>query len=631
MQRITPRWAINVSCVAVCEVDKGVSYKKACEKLIVIRNLYPLYEKQHKRALKLDRYLQVARKMKEVADKADEAFVKDSTIAKQTIDRYFEESIASEWFELLDVMLPETDVGSLKGKLPCLKLKIKFKLYGETKEMTKGICVNGEALDNIAKEIFKTMITKTQMKDLIDSYDQLKSTYSRVTQHRSELLNVIKVSDIDEDIDSSSIETLSKRDELFKPLLGNKVNKKEEDLYDRRFRKLAHTEIPQYTVHSYKTSVVMNQKSPWAMLKASKNQARTSTVRNQINGTVPEENDCNTVNTVASKYSHLTNALTDLVEAYEDGKTSFSTARDELVDSLHSLDSKITNEANRTYYTKGELKDMIYWSVRVWKGVEEWVQETTRQFEDHNRNAISLFTEQLDGALSTERIPNAADYIQYLSHVGSSAIRKMDIERAVSVVKKTDSTDQLKSETTDLLKSETTDLLKPETDIKNSAPIKDDLAMKKSKVAKWDKRGKVPIERTKQKKRADVRKRMLPSSSDSNYILKRSQVQKRKKTKETYKKSVIEENDNVIVKKDLSINDLTSNLFDKKDSDDKTSKKSSGLVYRQIDHVQNVAIALSTFLRNKDMTLDEAATRIPALRNEVRALESKVSTCDTPV
>ena len=56
------------------------------------------------------------------------------------------------------------------------------------------------------------------------------------------------------------------------------------------------------------------------------------------------DTDCGTINNVASKYSHLTNALTDLVEAYEDGKTSFGVTRDDLVDSLHILDSKITNE-----------------------------------------------------------------------------------------------------------------------------------------------------------------------------------------------------------------------------------------------------------------------------------------------
>ena len=56
------------------------------------------------------------------------------------------------------------------------------------------------------------------------------------------------------------------------------------------------------------------------------------------------DNDCGTVNNVAMKYSRLTNTLTDLVEAYEDGKTSFAMTRDDLVDSLHTLDSKITNE-----------------------------------------------------------------------------------------------------------------------------------------------------------------------------------------------------------------------------------------------------------------------------------------------
>ena len=54
--------------------------------------------------------------------------------------------------------------------------------------------------------------------------------------------------------------------------------------------------------------------------------------------------DCSTVNGVVGKYSHITTALIDIVEAYMSGKNVFAETKDNLVESLHSLDARITNE-----------------------------------------------------------------------------------------------------------------------------------------------------------------------------------------------------------------------------------------------------------------------------------------------
>lgn len=490
MQRIAPKWAMNVSCIAVCEVEKGISYKKAAEKLSVARNLYPLYQKQKRHSQKLDGFLKVAQKIKDTATKAQAFFLKHSEKAKKVVQRFMRDSIQANWFELQDLSIPEININSLKGKLPCLPTKLKFSLYGNVKEITKETCINGEVLENIGKNIFYTVFPKSELISLTQHFDKVKSFYARIRQRREELVNVIRHDEQDDDMEASKLEEMSKRDEIFNPLV--KQVSKEEDPYDKRFKKLVMQHVPQYTVHSYKTSVVMNQKSPWAVLKR-KQSKRTSLARKQrsvLNTTTPSEGDeCGALNGVAAKYSHITNALADLVEAYNNGKAAFAETRDDLVDSLHALDSKITNEANRTYYTKGELKDMIYWSVRVWKGVEDWVQESTRQFEDHNRNALSQFTEQLNSALTSQHTTTAADYVQRLSHIGSSAMKKMAISPSARIVKKT-----------------------------------------------------------------------FPLQSE--------------------------------------------------------------------DYVQNVALALSGFLTNKDMTLDDATSRIPILRSAVHILESKLPPCE---
>ena len=37
IQILSPKWAVNVSCVAACEVEKGIAFKKSQELLISAR------------------------------------------------------------------------------------------------------------------------------------------------------------------------------------------------------------------------------------------------------------------------------------------------------------------------------------------------------------------------------------------------------------------------------------------------------------------------------------------------------------------------------------------------------------------------------------------------------------------
>lgn len=147
----------------------------------------------------------------------------------------------------------------------------------------------GEVLENIGKNIFYTVFPKSELISLTQHFDKVKSFYARIRQRREELVNVIRHDEQDDDMEASKLEEMSKRDEIFNPLV--KQVSKEEDPYDKRFKKLVMQHVPQYTVHSYKTSVVMNQKSPWAVLKR-KQSKRTSLARKQrsvLNTTTPSE------------------------------------------------------------------------------------------------------------------------------------------------------------------------------------------------------------------------------------------------------------------------------------------------------------------------------------------------------
>ena len=40
-------------------------------------------------------------------------------------------------------MIPEVDIGSLRGRAPCIRMKFKYTLFKETKEITEDTCING--------------------------------------------------------------------------------------------------------------------------------------------------------------------------------------------------------------------------------------------------------------------------------------------------------------------------------------------------------------------------------------------------------------------------------------------------------------------------------------------------------
>ncbi|XP_047123241.1 uncharacterized protein LOC101235783 isoform X2 [Hydra vulgaris] len=491
IQIMSSKWAVNVSCVAACEVEKGIAFKKSQDFLISARNYYPQYEKQKLLQLKLEKFLTMARSIKNISENTRNRFEKESRKANKLVKKH-EENAHTDWFEIHDIFIPEVAVSTLKGKLPCLTFRLRFSLYKEIKEINELVCLNGEFYENVAIAIFETLFTKSDLHSYFQSFDRLRLSHAKVMSHQNSLIKLLQDDSNHNDVHLNFDEVYNatkmyQRSSIF--VFAPINDKKNTDIYEKDFKKLTMTVLPQYFVHSYKTSLVMFQKSPWAIIKTGLNPSSTSTDR--INVTLPQDNDCVTYNSVVMRYSRLTNLLADLVDAYKDGISTYTSTRDNLVDSLHVLDSKITNEANRTYYTKGQLKDMIYWSVRVWKGVEDWVQDSTHQFEDHNKNAIALLTDQLDIAYGSDKTTTAADFIEYLSQVARNALKKLEIEKSLNIEKR-------------------------------------------------------------------------------------------------------------------------------------------NLRLKQEDHIQSIAITLSAFLRNKDISLDEASTRLPSLKSEIRELLLKVPQCDTP-
>ena len=116
-------------------------------------------------------------------------------------------------------------------------------------------------------------------------------SYARVVRHRNDLIKLIQdknkhdvIQLSDEEVFSAA--NISRRNTIsVLQNFGHQV--KDKDLYDNDFKELIMTVLPQYFVHSYKTSLVMSQKSPWALLKNAKlNPSSTSSEHQNI--TLPQ-------------------------------------------------------------------------------------------------------------------------------------------------------------------------------------------------------------------------------------------------------------------------------------------------------------------------------------------------------
>ena len=147
----------------------------------------------------------------------------------------------------------------------------------------------GELFSNLARNIFQTQFPSSEEKTLKENYDKVKSFYARIQQRRHQLIELIQSGEHDDEVEAATFDRLSKRDEVFKPLI-KQTPKQEENTYDKKFKKLIMQAVPQYTVHSYKTFFVTNQKSPWAILKNIKQQQQQSSAqpRHSINATISQ-------------------------------------------------------------------------------------------------------------------------------------------------------------------------------------------------------------------------------------------------------------------------------------------------------------------------------------------------------